>query len=271
MKNKFFAWFLSFFLLFSNSFASVENANLLAREWIIVDNSKNVSNYRLYDKILRQETAVVALWMFKWAKKWFCENIFSDVSLQKPNNWACYTIEALAEKNIISKQNKNFRPEDFITKSEVLGMLIKSSFNDEYKLDEANIATKWNWQKQIVDFSVSRWIIKNFSDYDALASRDFVFDIWANILKYKNWTLKNSDVEVFWANYNISPIKAKEIILKISWLAENQISGLEINTDFKKWESVYKVEFFILWSWIKLFYYISTSTWEILEYDINFR
>lgn len=271
MKNKLSLFFVIFFIFFNNSFASIENANILAREKIIVDNSKNTANYRLYDNILRQEAAVVTLWMFKWNKKNNCDWIFSDVSNLKPNSWACFTIEALVKESIISDKNKNFRPEDFITKSEVLWMLVKASFKDEYIFDEKNINTKWNWQRQVVDFTASKWIIKNFKDYDAKATRDFVFDVWANILKYKNWTLKNSDVEVFASNYNISTQEAKKIVLKTTGLSENQISGLEIDTEFKKWKSCYKVEFFVLWSWLKLFYFVDTSTWEILEYDINFN
>lgn len=273
MKNKikFIIVFLFIIFWINNSFASVENANFLAREKIIVDNSQNVANYRLYDNILRQETAVVALWMQKWEKKSNCNWVFADVSSYKPNDWACYTIEALAEKSIVSSSNKYFRPEDFITKSEVLWMLIKASFNNEYVFDEKNVYTKWNWQKQIVDFAVWKWIIKFFKDYDALATRDFVFDVWANILKYKNGTLKHSDVEVFATNFNISTKEAKNIILKKTWLKEDQISWLEINTEFRNSISCYKVEFFVLWSWLKLFYYINTSTWEIVDYDINFN
>jgi hypothetical protein len=42
-----------------------------------------------------------------------------------PNNWACRNVEPLVENNLISK-NDNFRPEDKITKSEAVAMLIKA-------------------------------------------------------------------------------------------------------------------------------------------------
>jgi hypothetical protein len=58
-------------------------------------------------------------------KKQKCDNIFADLSATNPNSWACVNVEVLVDNNLISA-NTNFRPEDFITKAETLGMLIKA-------------------------------------------------------------------------------------------------------------------------------------------------
>ena len=78
----------------------------------------------------------------------------------------------LVENDLISK-NDNFRPEDPITKTETLWMLIKS-IGFDYSYDENN--SKW-WQEQIVDFAVSEWIVKRFYDYNTHATRGWVFEI----------------------------------------------------------------------------------------------
>lgn len=182
--------------LFTNyTFASVENANYLAEKWIIVNKSKNPSEYRLDKNILRQEVAVVALWIHGWVVENNCRWVFRDVSATKPNSWACKTIEALARYDVISDDNAYFRPEANITKSEALWMLIEAGLDNEYDFDEDNVYYKWNWQKQVVDFAASKWIVSRFSDYNTLATRDFIFDIWANILRYKerNFSSQNTN------------------------------------------------------------------------------
>ena len=179
-KNIVLTWILGSFLFTSSSFASVENANFLSSRWIISNKSRNVSEYRLNSNILRQEAAVVALGIFWWKTENFCKWIFWDVSESKPNSWACRTIEALEKYDIISDDNVYFRPEAKITKAEVLWMLIEAWLDKEYDYDRKNSHIKWNWQKQVVDFAVSKGIVKNFSDYNSFATRDFVFNISAN-------------------------------------------------------------------------------------------
>ena len=91
--------------LFSSTFASLENANYLAKKWIIVDKSSNPREYNLNSNILRQEIAVVALGVFWGTTKSYCSWKFYDVSVTVPNSWACKTIEALENYDIISDDN----------------------------------------------------------------------------------------------------------------------------------------------------------------------
>lgn len=156
-------------------------ANYLADLWII--NKKNIeSDYNLDDFVLRQEISAVALWVAWLKKKTICDNLFSDVKIDNSNNWACYSIESLAESNIIAINDKFF-PKANITKAEAVWMMIKARFWENYKYD---IYNSDSWQKQVVDFAVWKWIVTNFYDYNSYATRWFVFNIWMNCLKNIN-------------------------------------------------------------------------------------
>lgn len=269
---------LSFSLAFANN--HIENANYLAKKWIINDNSRNTDWYRLYDNILRQEAAVITLAAYWKQKQDSCENIFKDVSSRKPNSWACLTIEALAKNKIITTSNSTFRPEDRITKAEVLGMLIKAWFDSEYSFDSKNASTKWNWQKQVVDFAASKWLIINFADYDSPANRAFVFEVWANILKYKAWesfsaSTSFGEIKTFYkTNSDVTESQAlnvKNIILRETWVNENQINSLVINTSYMNWKMFYNVTFFISWTWLKYTYKIDSTNDSVTDSDIDYE
>lgn len=77
------------------STAQVEAANKLADAKIIVK-QENAADYQLDRQVLRQEIAAVARGLAKVDKTTTCTNVFKDVSATKPNTWACYTVEALA-------------------------------------------------------------------------------------------------------------------------------------------------------------------------------
>lgn len=265
MKNFFLAILMSSLFL-NQSFASIENANFLAEKWIITNKSSNPVEYKLKNNILRQEVSAVVLWIFWWKPENFCKWIFRDVSDKKPNSWACKTIEALEKYDIVSDDNLYFKPEAKITKSEALGMLIKASFDEKYDFESDKIYIKWNWQKQVVDFAVSKWIVKNFYDYNSFATRDFIFDIWANILKYKN-NLEKHKIEAKNNNLKISELEAKNIALKNAWINENQTFWLQIKKDFENWKLYYEVDFFQ--NNKKFEYKIDSENWNIIEFDID--
>lgn len=148
----------------------IDAANSLAEKKFINDRSENPSLYAIDKTILRQEIAAIARSVGWLAKSTYCNNIFQDVTENTPNNWACFSIEPLVEKNLISA-NEYFRPEDEITKAETLWMLIKAiGFDYTY-----NPSSSKNWQEQIVEFAVKKWVIDDFKDYDTKASRWWVF------------------------------------------------------------------------------------------------
>ncbi|MDR1945368.1 MAG: hypothetical protein LBQ59_04865 [Candidatus Peribacteria bacterium] len=79
------------------STAQVDAANYLAAEEIIVNHSDDPTAYNLDQNVLRQEIAAVARGIAGLDKKTTCDNVFKDVSATTPNNWACYSVEALAD------------------------------------------------------------------------------------------------------------------------------------------------------------------------------
>ena len=56
-----------------------------------------------------------------------CQNTFADVSSVIPNSWACRAVEVAAQNDIITTANATFRPEEEITRSESLAMLLKGA------------------------------------------------------------------------------------------------------------------------------------------------
>jgi len=171
---------LSGLITFASSEEYLNAANNLAEKHIINDHKNDSKNYKLDDNVLRQEIAAVARATYEVGKgkdisslkKDRCDGIFGDVSSTKPNSWACYSIEALVDNDLISA-NTNFRPEDKITKAETLGMLIKAiGFDYAYNPDSSK-----SWQEQIVDFAVEKGVTERFTDYNTDATRGWVFMI----------------------------------------------------------------------------------------------
>ncbi len=160
------------------STADIENANKLANAGIINDHSSNPALYELNRNLLRQELAATVRGVAGIDKKATCDNEFMDVSATNPNNWACYTVEALRDADMIAA-NDYFRPEANVTNAEAIGMVVKAC-KMGYEYDSSNSDS---WQKQVVDFAASKGIVENFSDYDALATRGFAFSAAANCVE----------------------------------------------------------------------------------------
>ena len=203
--NKKITWIiLSFLLIFTVNAWVISNsemitaANNLADMWIINDHSKNTSEYNLWDSVLRQEiakmSAIIAqknLWL-KLVNK--CENKFNDISNEKPNNWVCVYVESLVNEWLISN-NKDFNPENSISKAETLKMMLQSAWFTDIYTDASK------WQEQVVWFAVEKWILDNFTDYNTLATRWFIFAIAdatikkeEEIRKQKQWELYSDEV-----------------------------------------------------------------------------
>lgn len=192
---------IAYFSLTSFSYTDemLEAANNLASRKIINDHGDDPSKYNLWSKVLRQEIATVSRWLASIDKSNLCKNIFSDVTINKPNSWACFSIEPLVENDIITKNDK-FRPEDQITKAEALWMLVKSIWFD-YSYDSSS---SLSWQEQIVDYWVKLWAIEDFSDYNKDALRGWVFETAYNLIKIDEWIWDVECMQV--ETYAINPI-----------------------------------------------------------------
>ena len=142
----------------ANSSSEIEAANALAAAGIIVDHSDDTAAYNLNQNVLRQEIAAVARGIAGLDKKSTCDNSFTDVTATTPNTWACYSIEALLDADLIAS-NTMFNPERNISKAEAIGMMVKAAFGDEYSYDAGKAAS---WQEQVVEFAVfKKGLLKN--------------------------------------------------------------------------------------------------------------
>lgn len=212
--NKKIIWILSLLMILltntsviAYSTEELEAANSLAERWIINDHTSDPENYNLDSNVLRQEIAAVARWVAWLEKKATCDNIFSDVSATIPNTWICYNVEPLVDNDLIAS-NDTFRPEDNITKSEAIAMLIKAIWFD-YSYDSTS--TKW-WQEQIVDYAAEMWIVDNFTDYNTDASRWWIFVV-ANTTIEKDEEIKKEQEEQ--ENYSDEVLLELESILSV--------------------------------------------------------
>ncbi len=164
----------------ASSTASVDAANKLAAEGVIVSHTNDTSKYELGNLVKRDEVAAVAFSVAKLTKKTKCDNEYSDVTATTPNTWACYVVEALRDNGYLAK-NAKFRPEANISKAEALGMMVSAAYGDAYKYD----ATKGtSWQEQLVDFAVSNGILNSaFTDYNTPATRGMTFQWTVNAME----------------------------------------------------------------------------------------
>ena len=156
----------------ASSSTEIEAANALADNGVITDHSDDTAAYNLNQNVLRQEIAAVARGIAGLDKKTTCDESFTDVTATTPNDWACYSVEALLDADLIAS-NTMFKPEMEISKAEAVGMMVKAAFGDEYAYD-AGLAT--SWMEQVVAFAVDKGVVKNFTNYDTAATRGFVFE-----------------------------------------------------------------------------------------------
>lgn len=209
----------------------IESANALAQKWIINNNSTNTDNYFVNNNIDRWEIAILVRWL-AWLSKVDCTNIFSDVnsSLTVDNSifnfqdtFVCNSVEALVNNWIIA-QNAQYYPNSFLTRAEAVWMVVKAIYWDNYIF---NSNSNDSWQKQVVDFAASKWLLANFTTYDVNATRWFVF-----------WLANEA------LNQNITTNTCDEV---------SQLLGL-CNTFTLKW-IVWGKESFLINDWVKAILY----------------
>ena len=185
-------WFIALIAISFTSFAiaytptELNSANNLAIRNIIHNNAWNHSGYNLDWFVLRQEIALISRRVSWVSEKTTCDNLFDDVTVTTPNNWACKNIEALVDNDLISA-NVSFNPENNISKSEALIMFIKSIGFPEFEID---VNSPLGWQEQVVAFGVDNWVVANFTDYNTEAKRGWIFQIADYSIKVKEKRIK---------------------------------------------------------------------------------
>lgn len=143
--------------------ASVAAANRLAALGVIVDNSSNPAKYNLDGSITRREMLKVMMNLSSVEVSDTCEGKFADL---KSSDWGCKYAEAALKAGFIAA-NTNFRPNDLVSKSEALKMVMQAK----------GLAKKEGvtpWQKAYVEAWVEAGITTAFSDYTSVAKRSMV-------------------------------------------------------------------------------------------------
>ncbi|MDQ7023505.1 MAG: S-layer homology domain-containing protein [Candidatus Gracilibacteria bacterium] len=119
-----------------------------------------------------------------------CDGIFPDVDKK---SWGCKYIEFAYRENLIAK-NDLFRPNDFITKTESMKLILKAK-----NIKKTRITT--NWQEDYMITAYEKGIIEEkYTDFNASALRGWIFATATSVVK-------------------------KEIEEKIRIKKENKISG----------------------------------------------
>ncbi len=152
----------------ANSSSQIEAANALAAKGFI-NTQADAADYNLNQNVLRQEIAKVAANMAGIEANTTCNGSFADVSATTPNTWACGYVEALLDAGAISA-NTNFRPEDNISKSEAVKMVLEAAGYEGIYTNASN------WQEEVVAFAVDKGIVASFTNYNTPATRGFIFE-----------------------------------------------------------------------------------------------
>jgi len=161
-----------------------EAANYLADKGIINDVRKEVDAsdinleiawardiaiieaYRLWSTITRKEVLKVVMKLSEKDVPDTCNGSFSDVV----NDWGCKYIEAALREWYIAANNE-FRPDDNITKTEAMKLVLKAKWVE--KIHETD-----NWQKDYADTAFEYGIVESeYTDYNVDATRGWIFSI----------------------------------------------------------------------------------------------
>lgn len=150
----------------------LEAANFLAAEGIITDKSANPTEYRLLDTITRKEVMKIVMKLSGKEIVDECDGDFSDV----PADWGCKYIEAALEAGYIAA-NATFRPDDNITKTEAMKLVLKAKGIEKSQVTD-------NWQEDYMMTAYEYGIInEKYTDYNADASRGWIFQITTSTIE----------------------------------------------------------------------------------------
>ncbi|MDD5770106.1 MAG: alpha-2-macroglobulin family protein, partial [Candidatus Gracilibacteria bacterium] len=191
-KNKIIMTILSFIMLFIIVFPNlkadldpenIKNAQILADAGIIVDNSKTPKAYKLSDNISRREMLKIMLNIAGIKPDNICKGKFADLPA---SDWGCKYAETALKLGYIAA-NKNFRPNDSVSKTESLKMIFKAK--------NIEVSKTTDWRVGYVQKAVELGYTENFKDYDNKSLRSFVFGIGAKVVSSKLSNIKVSNVK----------------------------------------------------------------------------
>ncbi len=174
---------------FAYTLKEIEAAQYLANINIIQDH-ENLEDFQLGSFITRKEVlkTVGKLSAEKIEDK--CDGTFLDVDI---NDWGCKYIEFAYSKWIIVKNDTStFRPEDLITKTEAVKLILKVKW-----VEKTRITT--NWQEDYMITAFEKWIIEEqYSDFDTHATRGWIFKIATEVVKQdREMKMKNWEFDIY--------------------------------------------------------------------------
>jgi len=161
---------------FGTSFASTEKENDAAKylaERGIIKKQVKISDYKLDLTITRMETMKIIAKLSGKNVENKCDGIFPDVD---KNGWGCKYIEFAYREKLIAK-NEIFRPNDLITKTESMKLILKAKW-----IKKTRVTT--NWQKDYMITAYEKGIIEEkYSDFNASALRGWIFATATSVVK----------------------------------------------------------------------------------------
>jgi hypothetical protein len=190
---------------FAYTTSDCENVQALANQGIVTYRS-NCRDYSLDRMMTRQEVAAVAVkigeacntFPVPAVNQYSCENIFDDVGMYTPNEWACRAVETLARNGVVSDSNQYFYPQRNITRAEALSIMLsaaelpfQSTTYDDWRFSGMGVAS---WQKPLIQYAYDRNIIASISAFGPNQNA-FRRDIF-------NYTLKTLELCRGNTNYN---------------------------------------------------------------------
>lgn len=172
---------------FAYSIKEIESAQYLA--WInIIQNHDNLEDFKLGSFITRKEVLKTVGKLSAQEIEDKCDGIFSDVDV---NGWGCKYIEFAYREWIIAK-NETFRPEDLITKTEAVKLILKVK-----GVEKTQVTT--NWQEDYMMTAFEKGLIEEkYTDYNASATRWWIFEIATAVVKEdREEKMKNGEFDIY--------------------------------------------------------------------------
>lgn len=258
---------LTSIVAFAYTQTDVSNANFLAEKGVITKQSDE-TRYRLDDTITRAEVVGIAL-KIKWTSlpaNYQCKKYFTDVT---KNDWVCRAVEIAADKGLVSRKNKTFRPQDKITNAEALAIILNAGWisitknigiSEDFKYINSDQKIAEDWQADVAETARIKKILQmnSFANQQKGGTTFYVWDFnyYANRAKLFNVT--TSMVRIYLADRFILNTDEESYTEKFladvailsayySWLAHGEFPSA-YNTRFPREVSL---EVFIWWySWV---------------------
>lgn len=178
---------LSISSTFAYTLKEIESAKYLADLWVIQSHD-NIDDFRLDSPITRKETLKTIGKLSAEEIIDRCDWVFADVNI---TDWGCKYIEFALRKNLIAN-NDNFRPEDLITKTEAMKLILKVRGIEKTQVTD-------NWQEDYMMTAFEKGIIEEkYTDYDEPATRWWIFKIATVVVKqYREDQMKKWEVDIY--------------------------------------------------------------------------